>query len=99
MKKAFNYMFSDNHFLKKFITFFVYVFILVYCSNFSLTGCNGTISLNIFNTIILSLFLLLGYLIFEGYKIAIIKSINIEKDKYTILPIFNIKKENAGIKL
>lgn len=99
MKKAFNYMFSDNHFFKKIITFFMYVFLLIYCSNFSLTGCNGTISLNFFNAIILMLICLLGYSIFEGYKIAIIKSINIEKDKPIILPVFNIKKNFVlGIK-
>jgi hypothetical protein len=99
MKKAFNYMFLDNHFLKKNIIFIVYVFLLVYCSNFSITNCKGTISLNLFNGIILMLIFLLGYSIFEGYKIAIIKSIDIEKDKYTILPVFNIKKDlEIGIK-
>lgn len=99
MKKAFNYMFFDNLFFKKVITFLAYVFLLVYCSNFSLTGCKGTILVNFFNAIILMLILLLGYSIVEGYKIAIIKSINVEQNYYAILPIFNIKKDlKIGIK-
>ncbi len=99
MKNAFNYMFSDNQFDKKGFLFLIYVILLVYCSIFSLTSCNGTISLNFFNYIIITLIVLFGYSIFEGYKIAVIKSINIGNESIHVLPMLNIKKNFViGIK-
>lgn len=99
MKKAFYYMFSDNKFYKKALTFFVYVTLLMYCSFFSITGCNGTISLNFIHYIIIALTLLFGYSICEGYKIAIIKSINNVNENLHPLPILNLKKDFViGIK-
>ena len=99
MKKAFNYMFSDNQFYKKGFLFLIYIILLLYCSIFSLTGCNDTISLKIFNYIIITSIVLFGYSIVEGYKIAVMKSINIGNENIQVLPMLNIKKDFViGIK-
>jgi len=90
MKKAFNYMFLDNKFYKKAAIFFIYTIILLYCSIF---GCKGTISLNFLNYIMISLVILFGYSIFEGYKIAIIKALNDINESMPVLPTLNLKKD------
>lgn len=93
MKKSFNYMFFDNQFHKKGFLFLIYTIILVYCSIFSLTGCNNTITLNFLNYTIITLIVIFGYSIFEGYKITVIKSINISNENIQVLPMLNIKKD------
>ena len=92
MKESFNYMFFDNQFHKKAGLFLIYTILLVYCSIFSLTGCNNTIALNFLNYTIITLIILFGYSIFEGYKITVIKSINISNENLRVLPMLNIKK-------
>ena len=92
MKESFNYMFFDNQFHKKAGLFLIYTILLIYCSIFSLTGCNNTIALNFLNYTIITLIVLFGYSVFEGYKITVIKSINISKENLQVLPMLNIKK-------
>lgn len=99
MKKAFNYMFLDSKYYKKAAIFLIYIILLLYCSIFSLTGCNDTISLKIFNYIIITSIVLFGYSIVEGYKIAVMKSINIGNENIQVLPMLNMKKDFViGIK-
>ena len=92
MKESFNYMFFDNQFHKKAGLFLIYTILLVYCSIFSLTGCNNTIALKFLNYTIITLIILFGYSVFEGYKITVIKSINISNENLRVLPMLNIKK-------
>ena len=93
MKNSFNYMFFDNRFYKKVFLFLIYTILLVYCSIFSLTGCNNTTTLNFLSYIVITLIVIFGYSIFEGYKIAVIKSINISNENIQVLPMLNIKKD------
>lgn len=92
MKKAFSYMFSDNGFCKKAFLFLIYTVLLLYCSNFSLTHSGGKIVLNLYNYLFVFLVFIFGCSISEGYKIAIIKSLDEENKKFVILPILNLKK-------
>lgn len=96
MKKAFNYMFLDSKYYKKAAIFFIYTIILLYCS---ILGCKGTITLKFLNYIVITLVALFGYSILEGYKIAVMKSINIGNENIQVLPMLNIKKDFViGIK-
>ena len=93
MKKAFSYMFSDNKFYPKAFLFLVYVIFLVYCSVFSFSSGNGQVVIPFLNYIYVTLFMFLGYSIFEGYKINTIKSLSTENENLSVLPILNLKKD------
>lgn len=92
MKKAFSYMFSDNGFYKKAFLFLIYIVLLLYCSNFSLSHDEAKIVLNLYNYLFVFIVFIFGCSISEGYKITIIKSLDDENKKFTILPILNLKK-------
>ena len=99
MKEAFNFMFKDNMFKKKVLTYFIVTFIAALLSNIANTMVPEPNTLPSIQYVILFILGSVIMLIPNGYGVSCIKSI-IEQDENIVLPFLNIKNNFVlGFKL
>ena len=99
MKEAFNFMFKDNMFVKKALTYSAVVFVATLCSNIANTLAPQANTLPSLQFILLSIIGFILMFIPSGYGVSCIKAF-IEQNENIIIPFVNIKNNFIlGLKL